>query len=225
MSTLETQDDAARQRIINHMNADHSDSIRRYLEAFNHKSFYQVRNARMTDVTLNDMKFDCGGQQISIPFDPPMKSYREARDRVVQLDKEALHILGRSDITITKFIPPWVHLFHLYNFSQCLMTYIIFSRPAHFQPGSLPYDLFLVHFPKFNGFCASIRLLLLGIMIPIHITEAVFMARKLGRHGVTPFDGIWWAWVASCVVEGKTSFMRADAFLEEKRKEKEAKKH
>ncbi|KAF1951036.1 integral membrane protein-like protein [Byssothecium circinans] len=225
MATPDSQDDAARQLVINHMNADHSDSIRRYLEAFKRKSFYQVRDARMTDVTLADMKFQCGGQQLTIPFDPPMGSYREARDRVVQLDKDALRILGRSDITINKYIPPWVHPLHLCSFTLCAITLVLFPRAAHFQPGSPPYDLFLVHFPRFASFCVSIRLILLGIVVPIHVTEAVFMARKLGRHGVTPFDGIWWAWVASCFVEGKTSFLRADALIAEKKREKDAKKH
>jgi hypothetical protein len=198
--------------------------IRRYLEAFKQKSFYQVRQARLTDVTLNDMKFNCGGQQLTIPFDPPLKSYRETRERVVQLDKDALEILGHSDITITKYIPPWVHIGHLFNFSQCLITLLLFSRAAHLQPGSLPYDLFLVHIPKFANFCLTIRPVLLVFMVPIHVIEAVFMARKVRRHGVTPFDGIWWVWVASCFVEGVTSFWRADGLIAMK-KEKEARKH
>lgn len=179
----------------------------------------------MADVTLNDMKLQCGGQQFIIPFDPPMNSLREARDRLVQLDKDALQALGRSDITITHYIPPWDNALSLFNFTQCLVTYALFSRAAHFRPGSLSYDLVLIHLPRFADFCLSIRFLLLGIMIPIHVTESFFMARKLQRHGVTPFDGTWWAWVTSCFVEGKTSFMRADALIAEKKKEKEAKKH
>src|SRR5262245_45644179 len=107
----------------------------------------------MTDVTLNDMKFDCRGEQLVIPFDPPMKSLREARERLVQLDKDTLQILGRSDITITKYIPPYARAFHLFNFSQCLAVYIVFSRTAHFKPGSLLYDNVLFYFPRFVNFC------------------------------------------------------------------------
>ncbi|KAJ4297697.1 hypothetical protein N0V90_005592 [Kalmusia sp. IMI 367209] len=226
MATPEAQEAAAKERIVKHMNADHADSVRRYLEAFKQKSFYQVRDARLTDVTLNDMKFNCSGQQVIIAFDPPMKSLREARERLVQLDKDALEALGRSDITVTKYIPPYAaHFLHVANFTQCLLTYIVFSRRANFKPGSLLYDNLLANFPRFSNFCLTIQPYLLAIMLGIHVLESVSMSRKLRRHGVTPYDGIWWAWIGSCFVEGKTSFMRLDALIEEKRKEKEAKKH
>lgn len=179
----------------------------------------------MTDITLNDMKFDCGGQQVIIPFDPPLKSLREARERVVQLDKDALQILGRSEYIIDNYIPPYVHVLHMMNFSACLMTYLMFSRSANFKSGSLAYDSLLYQFPGFVKFCLTIRPLLIGPVLGIHIIETVFMIRKLGRHGVTPFDGIWWAWAGSCFIEGKTSFLRADALIEEKKRLKEAKKH
>ncbi|PVI07257.1 integral membrane protein-like protein [Periconia macrospinosa] len=225
MASPEAQDVAAKQRIVNHMNADHSDSVRRYLEAFSGMGSYQVRNARMTDITLNDMKFDCCGQQVTIPLDPPMKSYREARERAVQLDKDALRLLGRSDITITKYIPPWVHLGHLFNFTTCLITYGLFSRPSHFQPGSVPHDMLLHHVPKFTKFCLTIQPYLITIMAAIHAFETVLMVRKLRRHSLTLFDGVFWAWCASAFVEGITAFQRLDTFIANKQSEKEAKKH
>lgn len=244
MATSEAQDNAAKQRIVNHMNADHTDSvrmhlvftspilevdsrkkIRRYLEAFSRKSVYQTRNARMTDVTLNDMKFECGGQQITIAFDPPLKSYRETRERVVQLDKDALRILQRSDIAITKYIPPWVRLGHLFNFTQCVVVWVLYSRAAHFKPGSLPYDLVLYRVPRFANFSLTIQPLLMVIMLVIHLFEVGLMIRKLGRHGLTLFDGMLWAWSASAFIEGFTSFWRLNTFIAAKKQEKEAKKH
>jgi hypothetical protein len=51
------------------------------------------------------------------------------------------------------------------------------------------------------------------------------MIKKLAKHSLTPFDKMWWPWTASCFVEGITSFWRLDGLIEEKRKEKEAKKH
>ncbi|CAI6265851.1 unnamed protein product [Periconia digitata] len=225
MASSEAQEVAAKQRIVNHMNADHSDSIRRYLEAFSKKSSFQARNARMTDVTLHDMKFDCNGEPVAIPFDPPMKSYREARERAVQLDKDALRLLGRSDIPITKYIPPWVHWGHLFNFTQCFITFGLFSRAAHFQPGSLPHDVFLHHFPKFISFALAIQPYLITIMAAIHAFEVVIMMRKLGRHGLSLFDGVFWAWSASIFVEGITATLRLNEFIRSKQQEKEAKKH
>lgn len=180
----------------------------------------------MTDITLNDMKFACSGQQLTIPFDPPMKSLREARERVVQLDKDALKILGRSDIPITSYIPPYsFHPGHVYNFAQCLLAWAAFSSGGNFRPGSLLYDNLLFRFPGFANFSFTMQPYVITFMLVVHFIETIIMIRKLWRHGLTPLEGVWWAWVASCYVEGLTSFKRLDWFLEEKRKEKEAKKH
>ena len=179
----------------------------------------------MTDITLDDMKFDCGGQQHVIPFDPPMASLREARGRVVQLDKEALQTLHRSDVTVNKYIPPSAHPSHLFNFTQCVLMYLAFFRAANFQPGSLIYDNVFSSFPGFARFCFTIQPVFFPVVVAIHAFETGVMTTKLDRHGLTPFDGVWWAWVASCFVEGVTSFWRLDGLVERRRKEKEAKKH
>jgi hypothetical protein len=179
----------------------------------------------MTDITLDDMKFDCGGQQHVIAFDPPMETLREARERAVQLDKAALQALYRSDITVTKYIPPYAHPAHLFNFTQCVLTYLAFSRAANFQPGSLLYDNVLSSFPQFANFCSAIQPVFFPALVFIHALETGLMVAKLDRHGLTPFDGVWWAWVASCFVEGVTSFWRMDGLIEHRRKEKAAKKH
>lgn len=181
----------------------------------------------MTDISLNEMKFTCNGQQHIIAFDPPMKSLREARERVVQLDKDALQILHRSDISIDNYTPPTVKFGHLWNFSQCLLSYLFLPFPSIWQPGSLLYDTLLYHVPWFASFVAQFGWwIVVGIMIPLHTTEAGFMARRLRtKHGLTPLDAMWWAWTTSCFVEGVTSKWRLDSLIEDKRKEKEAKKH
>jgi hypothetical protein len=179
----------------------------------------------MTDMELNQMKLSCGSQQAVIVFDPPMKTLREARERLVQMDKDALQILGRSDIPITKYIPPYTHLGHLWNFTQCLLCYLLLPWPANFQPGSLLYDNVLYHVPGFASFVAQISWIVLAGMLPIHMTESVVMARKLAGHGCTFLDVVWWKWMGSCFVEGITAFWRLNGLIEEKRREKEAKKH
>jgi hypothetical protein len=179
----------------------------------------------MTDVNLSEMKIAYSGKQAIIPFDPPMKSMREARERLVQLDQDAREALGRSDISITKFIPCYVHPGHLFNFTTCLLTYIAFSRSSNFRPGSFLFDNVLHMAPGFATFCSAIQPYLLPIMIAIHAFETALMSRKLKRHGLTPFDRLWWLWAGTCFVEGVTSAWRLEGHLQEKRKEKEGKKH
>jgi hypothetical protein len=181
----------------------------------------------MTGITLSEMNFTCNGQQHTIAFDPPLNSLREARERVVQLDKEALQILGRSDITIDRYIPPTAKVGHLINFSVCALVYLFAPIPSIWQPGSLLYDTMLHPIPWFAAFVARIGWwVVVAIMIPIHTTEAGLMARRLRtKHGLTPLDGMWWAWTASCFVEGITSKWRLDGLVERKRAEKDAKRH
>ncbi|KAF2130757.1 integral membrane protein-like protein [Dothidotthia symphoricarpi CBS 119687] len=222
MATPEAQEAAAKQRIIKHMNADHADSIRRYMGAYTSASMFQSRKAQMTDIDLSSMKFSNGS---TVAFDPPLKSLRETRERLVQMDKEALKTLGQSDIAIKTYIPPYAKLTHLWNFSQCLLVYFLLPNAANFQPGSLLYDNLLFMVPAFASFVLRIRWMVLGVMIPIHLIESGLMAMKVSKHGLTPLDGLWWAWVASCFVEGFTSFWRLDEWVEGKKREKEAKKH
>ncbi|KAF1836009.1 integral membrane protein-like protein [Decorospora gaudefroyi] len=185
----------------------------------------QSRTAQMVDIDLDQMKISCGGQQAVIAFDPPMKALREARERLVQMDKDALRTLGRDDISITGFVPAYSRPSHLWNFTQCLLSLIFLPQPTVWQPGSLLYGNILYLVPWFANFGARYGWFLWLLMVPIHLTEGVIMARKLGRHGCTFLDAVWWKWMGTCVVEGFTSFARLNELIEGKRKEKEAKKH
>ena len=179
----------------------------------------------MTDIDLNQMVFSVSGQTETVTFDPPMKSLREARERLVKMDKDTLHILGRSDITVTRYIPPYVKLGHLFNFMQCMLVYLLLPRAANFRPGSLLYDNLLHIVPAFAGFVLQVRWIVLPIMLAIHITESFIMANKATRHGLSSADTVWWQWVGSSFVEGITAFWRLDRLIAEKQGEKDAKKH
>ncbi|ORY06237.1 integral membrane protein-like protein [Clohesyomyces aquaticus] len=225
MATTDAQDAAARERIIKHMNADHRDSIRRCIEHALGVSCWQTGDARMTDISLDKMKFAFGDNKVAVPFDPPMKTFREARERLVQMDKDAVKALRRSDITVKIFIPPYAHLHHLFNFSLCLVTFACFSKPSNFTPGSFLYDLLLYRVPSFASFCLKIQPTLITIMLAIHIVEAAVMVKKMEKHSVVPLSGLWWSWVGSCFIEGFTAFNRLNGMVAQKKKEKEAKSH
>ena len=154
-----------------------------------------------------------------------MKSLREARERLVQMDKDALKALDRSDITVSRFIPPYAKLGHLFNFSQCLLTLLLLPRGANFRPGSLLYDSLLFMIPAFADFVLKVRWIVLSIMLAIHIFETSLMMKKVRRHGLSSADAVWWKWVGSSFIEGITSFWRLDELIAEKQREKDAKKH
>ena len=199
--------------------------IRRYVEVHSSKSIFRSRNAQMVDVSLNGMTISCNSQNITIPFDPPLKTFREARERLVQMDNDALQTLDRSDIPVTGYVPPYTNLGHLCNFTVCSLAWILVSRPENARPGSLIYDNLLYLFPAYAKFTAEVSTYVFIGMLVIHVFEAGIMAGKLNRHGMTPFELTWWKWIGSAFAEGITCFWRLNEMLEKNRMAKAAKKH
>lgn len=137
----------------------------------------------MVDIDLDKMVFSCGGQEAVIGLDPPMKTLREARERLVKMDSDALQTLGRSDITITKFVPSSTRPAHLWNFTQALLAFVLLPRAANWQPGSLLYDHVLFMMPWLANFAAKYGWVIFMMMVPIHSIEVVIMVKKLAKHG------------------------------------------
>ncbi|KAI4141664.1 MAG: hypothetical protein L6R39_005239 [Caloplaca ligustica] len=139
-----TEDEAAKERIIKHMNSDHQDSLIRYLEHFCHLSSFSARNAKLERVTLDSLSISTGnGNSYLFPIQPAMNAWSEARARFADLDAQALEGLGRSDITVKKYRKPTG--FMAVVFAAVLLTYIAFSRRSNFQPGSSLYNMLLGH--------------------------------------------------------------------------------
>lgn len=226
MSSKHAQVGASKESIVKHMNTEKTDSIRHCLQAFNGVPFYKLRNARMTNISLNNMELSYSGRKFTLPLNPPLESMNEARQRIVELDNNALQILGRSDVPITKFVP--VNLRHpvsAFLFGLSIFCWVSFSSGANFQPGSLLYDNVFRHTPGFAQGCFNIQHGFIRLVIFSHGIEALIMAWKLNKHGLNPLDGLWWAWVVSVYFEGWLTFVRLHYYLKEKRQEMKQEKH
>lgn len=180
--------------------------IARYLEHYCKASSFAASRARLTDISLGSMSIEAGGRKFTIPLEPPMQSWREARERLVQMDKNCLDGLGRSDITVKQYTRP--RGAHAVIFVVCALTYVLVSRWANALPGSFIYDHVLSYSPGFAGFVAQVQPAVLALMIGIHVVEASIMARRLQRHNVAQLSGLWWQWVASCFIEGFGALQR-----------------
>ncbi|OMP85471.1 hypothetical protein BK809_0004141 [Diplodia seriata] len=223
MADAAAQEAAAKRRIVSHMNADHQDSIARYLEHYCNVSSFAARRARLTDLSLGSMSIGAAGKNFTIPLEPPMQSWREARERVIQMDRDCLAGLGRSDITVRQYTRP--RGAHAVIFVVCALTYVLVSRRANALPGSFIYDHVLSYSPGFAAFVARVQPLVLALMIAIHVVEASIMARRLQRHNVAQLSGLWWQWVASSFIEGFGALQRVDALVQQGRREKDKQKH
>ena len=175
----------------------------------------------MANISLDSMTFVCGGQTYHIPFEPPMTSFREARERVVEMDKECLKGLDKSDITITEFAPP-VGLYAPVFFIIAA-TFLSYSQRWWFDKDRIVERYTGALFARFSF---VIQPWLISFMVCLHASEAVFFARNyLRRHSINVRSPVWWLWVATTFVEGQFAFKRFKDLVQRKADEKAKRKH
>ena len=176
----------------------------RYLEYYHGLPGYKAHAGVLIDISLQKLDFRCGSDTYATAIEPAMISYREARERVVQMDKECLNGLGRSDITVKKFLPP--HGLYLVLFAIVTVTFVGFSRRSNFDTGGI---LTRILPAAFNNFCWTVQPFVLYSMLIIHGVEAYHMATgRLRKHSVNINSKIWWQWAGATFIEGVGSFNR-----------------
>jgi hypothetical protein len=159
-------------------------------------------------MTLSSLVIRSSGSLFTVPLTPPLGSWREARERLIAMDQDAVKALGRSPITVTTYTRPR-SFFHIAVLVGCLLGYFSFTRKANFEPGSYLYDLILRYVPALAAFAAPKAHMALAIMVAVHGTEAALMATtRLRKHSVPVGSSLWWKWVASTFVEGFGAFQR-----------------
>ena len=179
----------------------------RYLEYLLNVPSFVARNAQIEDMTLDSITIRSSGKRYLVPLEPPMDSWRDARERLVRMDKDAIQALGRSDITVKEYRRP--RGFLAVVFVTCAVTFAAFCRKSSFLPGSYLYEILLKYFPGFASFCAKIQPILFYTMVALHTGEAITMANtKLRKHSVPVACRLWWAWVLSTFIEGVGAFQR-----------------
>jgi hypothetical protein len=170
----------------------------------------------MTDLDINGFALSCQGKTYRIPFEPPMKSLAEARERVVSIDKDCRKALGHSDVTVKTF--EWPQGGGAVAAAITLFTFVAFSQRWWFEPKVRNR---CTRFPCFlpsqssQGIVAqnlgasaaarmySIQPWLFWILLGVHALESVVLAQtKLKKHSVNPRSGVYWAWIISNTIEG-----------------------
>lgn len=218
------EESARKDRIISHMNRDHTREMSHYLQHYNSLSKRQAARPSLRDISLDALHIRAGGFNHTVPFVPPLASWADARPRLVEMDGIARGALGVSDIVITTYAPPrpahCIVLFAVsfYFFSAASLPWLV--------PGTGAWALLDWAFP---GGAAMFRWLVKTIFFPvlaIHVGEAYFLDRlRLSRHGIERWSTTWLLWQVSCFLEGYNVWVRFDELVAEKQKQKDAKKH
>jgi Protein of unknown function (DUF2470) len=228
--------DAAMQaRIITHMNADHADSLSLFLQFYNNLSPTLASNPQLDTFTLDHMTIKSSFGRSHIPLTPPLTSYAEARQRMVDMNAEALTGLGFSSTKIEEYVPPQ-KLWQLFIFGLCLVCFVSFSPVGSpdLGPNASHSRVNLLYMfwsfgglvPELSYFAHDVAMYVFVLMLVVHGSEAGWMAySRLRRHRVSVGTLVWWQWVLSCSIEGFGSFLRFDQLVNEKVEEEQKKKH
>jgi len=223
MSTPKTPPtpEAMKSRIITHMNADHAPSLALYLEHYLHVPSFTAGHARLTDLTLTTLTLRSGSATYTIPIDPPLSSYAEARERLVSMDRTSKAGLGRDDVVVTRYISP--RGFEAVVFTACLLTFTFLHRRSWFAADE---SVLAEVMPGAARFLYWVQPWVFWPMLVAHASEAYWMHRsRLVRCSVPRGGKVWGCWVLSCFIEGVGALWRFDREVLKERRAKEAKKH
>jgi hypothetical protein len=176
----------------------------RYLENYHHLSGWQAYHGKISDISLDYIAFECAGMKYRTALDPPMASFRDARERLVQMDKECTQALGRSDITIKEYTAPTG--LYLVLFIIVSTTLVAFRTRKNFETGSI---ISAVVPGSFAQFCWTIQPFIWYGMLAIHGVETWHMARgRLRKHNVNTRSKVWWSWIGTTFIEGVGAYNR-----------------
>lgn len=219
-------DQAAKDRIIKHLNHDHQRSLSYYLQHYNGLSSWEASRPTLTDITFDYLVFQLSsGNRSTIPLYPPMTSWSEARLRTIEMDRVARTALDISSIQITEYEPP-KSLVHRTIFGLCAMTFVIFTTKQWIVPGTWVYDKVLPWWPGGPEWFLWISNVIALPVLGIHLYEAYTLdSTRLRKYGVERGSRVWWKWICSCFIEGFACFQRIDATVKRKELEAEKVKH
>lgn len=205
---------AAKDRIIKHLNNDHHDSVIRYLQHYAQVPSWKAYDGKVVHISMRALELSYHGNTVTLPFVPPMETWREARERVVIFDKECVEALGVSDVTVKRYLPPTGS--YMAPFLIILGTLLVYSQRRWHAEGQLVERAFGSTFARFSSL---IQPYLFGGLISIHAVEAlVFAYFKLAKHSVNVRSPIWWLWTASVLIEGQFAYRRFDDHVQMQRK-------
>lgn len=221
----ESQDaDAARkERIVNHMNKDHTRELSHILQHYNGLKRSYTVNPALKDISLESMQIRAGGLNHNVPFTPALTSWDQIRERLVTMDTTSRAALKISDIYVTEYHAPrgfdWVVGGGVaFFFCNALAL-------PWLQPGTTFWQVVDTLWPLgAPQYAWLVKAMVIPVLI-IHVTECLlFDAYRMHRHSVPRWSGLYWKWQISIFMEGIGAWRRFGEMVKEKEEAKTAKK-
>ena len=218
------------ERIMAHLNAQHQRELSLYLRHFAGVPAAAARRPRVVAMSHEHMVLRAQGagkgeeeKDHVVPFEPPLASWDQVRGRVTEMDAAARRALGMGDVYLTRHRWP-DRPFDAVLFCAVLFYFFCAATLPWVRPGSAPWTaLSLLGRDVPAGYRWLVKVIFVPV-IGIHATEAVlFERRRMQRHGVERWSGLWWRWMICVTIEGLTAWQRSDRVLASLRAQKAAK--
>ena len=98
--------EAMQTRILNHMNTDHQNSLVLYSRYYSKLPLSHAKTSKLDSINLEHMIIESSFGRCLVPFNPPLESYSEARERVVAMHQECLRGLDVDEVVIDRYSLP-----------------------------------------------------------------------------------------------------------------------
>ena len=220
---------AMKNRVLTHMNADHLLSLRLYLQHYSHVPSSGTASAKMLEITTEHVIVESSYGRHIIPFEPPMKSFMEARERLVDMHNLCLRELNVSDVVVKNYVlPDRIWQWALCGLCALIFTTFPFRESIRPETGSVISKIWSLGglAPWLARLSYTLAPYVLGFVVLAHCGETLwFINRRLSRHWVEAGTATWCCWVADCLLEGSGCFTRFDRVVKRLETEKKGAKH
>ncbi|EQL00635.1 hypothetical protein OCS_03652 [Ophiocordyceps sinensis CO18] len=221
MASIAAAEEERRARIISHMNRAHTRELAHYLRHYAGASSRDASNPSLRDLTLQGMRIRAAGNDYAVPFAPPLDDWNDVKQRIIDMDSTARKHLGISDVFLTKYLLP--RPFDCFVLGAVLFYFGCVATLPWPPPATTTSNIIDAIFPGGVEWYRWLTRTLLLPVIACHAIETFLFDRKLRRHGVNRWTGLWWLWASSCFVEGIMAFRRVDDHIAQKRAAMEGK--
>lgn len=198
----------AEERIIGHMNKEHTISLYDYLfhyggvslDPFDSRTSVKMTGIDLESITLSFRRVE--GQEDEkkiIPINPPMDTMVSARNVLVDMAREAANAQQFSPHQIKEYIPPSFAPMEVITISVTIFTIIVAIYPS-----------IALFFPYIGPIVYTRPLLPLGTCLATHSAESLLVLSPLLRkYRVPPPNRL--KWVLNHLIEGYPTIQRFNA--------------
>ena len=210
-------DAESKAKTMAHMNKDHKHDLSLYLQHYGGLSAHAAVDPELVDIDTQTMTIRSTNDTTIIPFTPPMDSWNDRRQRLVDMSVEAENaVAARNGVA---FYPPrgldWV-VFSGVTFFFISAALVFGGFVERKSPISHALDQYGFPYGAW-GFRWIVKAIFLPVL-GIHVVESWWMDRsRLQPAGVRRGSTTWFLWLGSTFLEGFTAFRRWDELVKGKK--------